>query len=28
MAVHLISDHGSWISGQVLSIDGGMSRLR
>jgi 3-oxoacyl-[acyl-carrier protein] reductase len=28
MAVHLVSDNASWISGQVISIDGGMSRLR
>jgi len=28
MAVHLVSENASWISGQVISIDGGMSRLR
>jgi 3-oxoacyl-[acyl-carrier protein] reductase len=28
MAVHLLSSHGSWITGQVIGIDGGMSRLR
>lgn len=28
MAVHLISDHGSWITGQVFAIDGGLSTLR
>lgn len=28
MACHLVSEHGKWISGQVIGIDGGMSRLR
>ena len=28
MAVHLVSDRGTWITGQVIGIDGGMSRLR
>lgn len=28
MAVHLVSQNASWMSGQVISIDGGMSRLR
>lgn len=28
MALHLISDHGSWITGQVFSIDGGLSTIR
>jgi 3-oxoacyl-[acyl-carrier protein] reductase len=28
MAVHLLSKNGSWITGQVIGIDGGMSRLR
>jgi 3-oxoacyl-[acyl-carrier protein] reductase len=28
MAVHLMSENASWMSGQVISIDGGMSRLR
>jgi 3-oxoacyl-[acyl-carrier protein] reductase len=27
-AAHLLSDAGSWITGQVLPIDGGMSSLR
>jgi 3-oxoacyl-[acyl-carrier protein] reductase len=28
MALHLISDHGSWITGQVFAIDGGLSNVR
>ncbi|MEX2596088.1 MAG: SDR family oxidoreductase [Salibacteraceae bacterium] len=28
MAVHLLSETGSWITGQVIGIDGGMSRLK
>lgn len=28
MAVHLVSENGSWITGQVIGIDGGMSRVR
>jgi len=28
LAAHLISDQGSWITGQVIGVDGGMSRLR
>ena len=28
LAVHLVSKNGSWISGQVIGVDGGMSRLR
>lgn len=28
IAIHLIGDNGKWISGQVFSVDGGMSRLR
>ena len=28
MAVHLLSDEASWITGQVFAIDGGMSALR
>lgn len=28
MACHLVSEYGKWISGQVIGIDGGMSRLR
>lgn len=28
LAAHLLSDAGSWITGQVLHIDGGMSSLR
>lgn len=28
LAVHLTSENGSWITGQVISVDGGMSRLR
>lgn len=28
LAQYLLSDKGSWISGQVLGIDGGMSKLR
>lgn len=27
-AVHLVSDQGSWITGQVFGVDGGMSRIR
>ncbi len=27
-AVHLLSDDASWISGQIISIDGGMGSLR
>ena len=28
MAVHLLSDEGSWITGQVFHVDGGMSSIR
>ncbi|GAB5538184.1 MAG: SDR family oxidoreductase [Salibacteraceae bacterium] len=28
MAIHLVSDRGSWITGQVIGIDGGMSTVR
>ncbi|MEM6691975.1 MAG: SDR family oxidoreductase [Planctomycetota bacterium] len=28
LAAHLLSDQGSWISGQVIGVDGGMSTLR
>lgn len=28
LAVHLLSDSGSWISGQVMHVDGGMGSLR
>ena len=28
MAAYLLSDAGAWITGQVISIDGGMSSLR
>ena len=28
MAVHLLGDNASWITGQVITIDGGMSALR
>lgn len=28
LAVHLLLDSGSWITGQVIGVDGGMSRLR
>lgn len=28
LAVHLLSDKGSWITGQVFGVDGGMSRVR
>ena len=28
LAVHLVSKNGNWISGQVIGVDGGMSRLR
>lgn len=28
MALHLISDHGGWITGQVFAIDGGLSTIR
>ena len=28
LAVHLISEHGSWITGQVFGVDGGMSSVR
>ena len=28
MAVHLLSDEGSWITGQIFHVDGGMSSLR
>jgi NAD(P)-dependent dehydrogenase (short-subunit alcohol dehydrogenase family) len=28
LATHLIGPNGKWISGQVFSVDGGMSRLR
>ncbi len=28
LAVHLLSDNGSWISGQIIHVDGGMGALR
>lgn len=28
MAVYLLSDQSSWISGQVIGVDGGLSKLR
>lgn len=28
LAAHLLSDEGSWITGQIISVDGGMSALR
>ncbi len=28
MAVHLLSDDGSWMTGQVFHVDGGMSSIR
>jgi 3-oxoacyl-[acyl-carrier protein] reductase len=28
MAALLLSDEGSWITGQVIGIDGGMSAIR
>jgi 3-oxoacyl-[acyl-carrier protein] reductase len=28
LAVHLLSDSGSWITGQILHVDGGMGSLR
>ena len=28
LAVHLLSDSGSWISGQIIHVDGGMGALR
>jgi NAD(P)-dependent dehydrogenase (short-subunit alcohol dehydrogenase family) len=28
MAVHLLEDSASWITGQILAVDGGMSSLR
>lgn len=28
LAVHLLSDDGSWISGQIIHVDGGMGALR
>lgn len=28
LAVHLLSDAGSWITGQIIQVDGGMSALR
>ena len=28
MAVHLLSDQGSWITGQIIGVDGGMSTLK
>lgn len=28
LATHLVSENGTWISGQVFGVDGGMSRLR
>ncbi|UCD83150.1 MAG: SDR family oxidoreductase [Desulfobacterales bacterium] len=28
LAVHLMSDSGSWITGQVIHADGGMGSLR
>ena len=28
MAAFLLSDHASWVSGQILHVDGGISSLR
>jgi NAD(P)-dependent dehydrogenase (short-subunit alcohol dehydrogenase family) len=28
LAQHLLSDEGSWITGQIFYIDGGMSSIR
>jgi len=28
LAVHLLSDSGSWITGQIIQVDGGMGALR
>jgi len=28
LAVHLVSENGSWITGQIIGVDGGMSRIR
>jgi len=28
LTVHLLSDGGSWITGQIFHIDGGMSSIR
>jgi len=28
LAVHLLSDNGSWITGQIMHVDGGMGSLR
>jgi len=28
LAAHLLSDSGSWITGQILHVDGGMGSLR
>lgn len=28
LAAHLLSDSGSWITGQVIGVDGGLSRVR
>jgi NAD(P)-dependent dehydrogenase (short-subunit alcohol dehydrogenase family) len=28
MASHLLSEDGSWITGQIISVDGGMGSLR
>ncbi|MDZ7845723.1 MAG: SDR family oxidoreductase [Owenweeksia sp.] len=28
MAAYLLSDQSSWISGQILKVDGGMSSIR
>jgi len=28
LAVHLLSDNGSWITGQIIQVDGGMGALR
>ncbi|MGD9307151.1 MAG: SDR family oxidoreductase, partial [Desulfobacterales bacterium] len=28
MALHLLSDEGSWMTGQIFHVDGGMSSIR
>jgi len=28
LAIHLLSDEGSWMTGQIFRIDGGMSSIR